>query len=57
MNGLFERERVKLETLELVGSKIISLMNNGTEVPDELIEWVQGKIDWQSALLGKLPRK
>ena len=57
MNGLFERERVKLETLELVGSKIISLMNNGTEVPDELIEWVQGKIDWQAALLGKLPRK
>lgn len=57
MTGLYERERVKLETLELVGSKIISLMREGIEVPSELIDWVQGKINWQGELLGKLPKK
>ena len=57
MTGLYERERVKLETLELVGTKIISLMREGIEVPSELIDWVQGKINWQGELLGKLPKK
>lgn len=57
MTGLYERERVKLETLELVGTKLVGLMNAGTKVPDELIEWLQGKIDWQGALLEKLPKK
>jgi hypothetical protein len=50
-NLIWERERVKLETLELVGAKIIGLMNAGIEVPVELIEWVQGRIDWQEGVV------
>ena len=57
MTGLYERERVKLETLELVGTKIISLMKEGVEVPDQLVGWLQDRVDWQGALLEKLPKK
>lgn len=50
MNNLWERERVKLETLELVGSKLISLTREGLVLPDELVDWLQGRIEAQGKI-------
>ena len=57
MNETLLRELTKLETYTHVGSILISIMKSGVYVPEEVIDRVQGEIDFHEKLVKGLQRK